>query len=78
MKQSLTVTGDLGDDVEKLADFNGKTFYIITYNLTTYTHTDTHTHFWLEGEKNEEMIRFTKNEKYEATTIKRKKTQKRN
>lgn len=24
VKQSLTVTGDLGDDVEKLADFNGK------------------------------------------------------
>lgn len=77
VKQSLTVTGDLGDDVEKLSDFNGKTFYIITVSIyRTVQSNDTHTtHTFGLREKKEEMVRFTRKEKYEAIIIKRKNTE---
>lgn len=60
VKQSLTITGDLGDDVEKLADFNGKNALEPIFYLST----------WAEREKHKVMIRFMSN-KYETFRIKR-------
>lgn len=74
VKQSLTITGDLGDDVEKMADFNGNNLHLVMCSPTTCPRTP---FLLVQLGWDEDMFRLT-SEKYETIVIKRNKTQKRN